>query len=435
MNKYFRFSVVLIAIIAVLVSVFGCAAQKTTGGTTEATTPENTTPEITTEGKTDPPSSSPLSNEDKQKFIDYRKEKAGAELTVDKFDSVYKYYGEYSGNHVFFTTIEKSGVMTLPNDVYTIFSIDVNDVHFFHPRSFSIIVYNGSEAPNINEAFEKGYVSESDVQALAELHNSEVSPYYHNYYVEFEKDQAPGEMSEEKLAEFKAVADKIYSENGKINVDLVHYGTYGDKAVFFMTRNAKNDVNAKPITYYFDSCGEIIQYYDYFHLVVYKYGGGFFSMSPMAISQRSLLTADEIADICAYHNTRLPDSLKRTYFDIPDDADPDSISEDTLNSMLDAYNNRPYGFDSDPDPVFDTIKHYGSYGGYTFLRLCNTEDKTASSFPLNSSIKVEMDVKFRIVVYHNGLFHSSLDAFGFYDYITEDILQDVADHHNNILGR
>lgn len=421
--------------IVMLSTLFACAKKRGSAPATtpEVTTPEVTTPEATSTQKTDPqPGISPLSNEDKQKFIDYRKEKAGAELTVDKFDSVYKYYGEYSGNHVFYATIEKDGIMVSPNDVYTIFSLDVNGVHFFNTYSFSIIVYNGSEAPNINEAFEKGFVSESDVQALAELHNSEVSPYYHNYYVEFEKDQAPGEMSEEKLAEFKAVADKIYSENGKLSVDLVHYGTYGDKAVFFMTRGAKNDVNAKPTTYYFESCGEIMQYYDHYYLVVYKYGGGFFSMSPMDISQRDLLTDEEISDICAYHNTRLPDSLKRTYFDIADDAAPDTLSEEVLNSMLDAYNNRPYGFDS--DPVFNTIKHYGSYGGYTFLRVCDTEDKTASSFSLNGSIKVEMDVKFRIVVYHNGLFHSSLDAFGFYEYITEDILQDIADHHNNILG-
>ncbi len=293
--------------LVMLISLFSCAQKRSGASTTkpEGTTPEVTPPEITTEGKTDPPSSSPLSNEDKQKFIDYRKEAVGADVTLEDFDTVYMYYGEYGGSHVFFSQREIFNGHVSQNDVYSNYTFDVNGVHFFGTRKFRIIVYNGSEALDIDQAFEKGYISATDVEDVAEIHNATVTPYYHSYYIEFEHDQAPGAMPKEKLAEFKAVADKIYSENGKINVDLVHYGTYGDRAVFFLT--VGDNPNANPITMYFSTYDKPITYCGSFYLVVYEYGGGFFNLSPMEICKRSLLTEEEVNELCAYHESRFTD--------------------------------------------------------------------------------------------------------------------------------
>lgn len=320
-----------------------------------------------------------LTEEQKQYFLDCYNKEHNTSLKIENVDPIWKHYGTYNGCVVVFQDV---------GDV-KITDVKYGSHVFRHYKDFNIITLKDGALKSFEKALADGWITEENIDTIFAYHNETALPDYKFYDIACPENAAPGELSEDVMKQFTAAFEKL-----GYNASLIHhYGTYNGITLFYKDGEVKNNGRFY-MSVVFDHDHEVLYTdKDYSEMIIFKDGYFEDGVHYFTVNENNSynlpvygLTKENVNTIVQYHESRLPDELKRVIIEYPEKADPATLPADKLSLLLNSFRARH-------DSEADTILHYGTEKGILILLIYGPNDDPK-----------EIDPDKDLVLYENGNF-------------------------------
>ena len=231
-------------------------------------------------------------------------------------------------------------------------------------------------------------------------------------YPKFARNAEPGTLTKDDINEIHDYYKSLNGGKDYFSVEELyptrHYGTYNGCVVLF------NPAMAGAITTKVYA-GETFKFNVGFAIIVYKEGE--FTDFAEAI-ENGWITTEEVSVIAEYHDSLLPDYLKKAHIEIDGTDEPNTISSEILVQLTNAYNEKK-NFN------INTFVHYGTYDGVAVLYSSGEGVPYVKREYTTSDTVFKSDQEFMIVLFKNGYFAKMHDSPS---WLSEDQIADLHEY-------
>ena len=145
--------------------------------------------------------------------------------------------------------------------------------------------------------------------------------------------------------------------------------------------------------------------------------------------EKGLISKEAVGRIWEYHNSIQRPEYKQYDIDIPDNAEPNKLSDETMAKLRAAFKEWA---EPRPNVNVDDIVHYGNYDGTAVFFFPDNSIKTPSVYKSPDGITIEHRTYFDFVIYKDGYFDFACHPSFLQKYLTTESIAEIAAYHKTV---